>query len=198
MKITKARLKQIIKEELALAALEENSTPGDQASIDKAAAIASIVPELDKQLRPASLDNIVLDLLADEIYRISGGDKKKSDHYIKVIAGNIKKTAGNQINDPRAVKVVAKELLEKLKTMPASKPAAGDTEKPEHSAHHQKMKKDAAKRREGEITVTPVRGKSGVRYVASAVKAGKQYKSKSYPNVQGAKADVRDQMAASR
>lgn len=203
MKITKRQLKQLIKEELARAIVEQDGTPGDQASINKAAAIAKIVPKLDAKLRPAILDHKTQELLAGEIYRISGGDAQKSDHYINVVASNVKKTAGDQIKDSRAVKVVAEQLLEKLKAMPAAKSAKPSKSEPKekHSAHHRKMKKTGETIRptkEGEITTKPVRVNGQTRFVASAYKGGKQYKSKPYPNVEGAKADVRDQMATSR
>ena len=139
-KITKSQLKQIIKEELEGLIGE---APGDAASIKKAQKLPAIEEILYKNIKGLLYNEATA--LAEEIYRLSGGDDNESARIAAMIAQRIVKVAGD-VTDYRKRKLAVNDALKALKGA-KSKPQGGaeksQTTSSKPTQHHRKMKLDS-------------------------------------------------------
>ena len=130
MKITKSRLKQIIKEELADALTEQER--GSDASINKTMVVNQARDRLRKKIQTlpglggrADLPFQLQEAIASELFRLSGGDSKKCLSMADTVGDMIVDLSKPEIKDgkldKRILMIFAKKALDYLKGMPASK-----------------------------------------------------------------------------
>ena len=189
MKISKSRLKQIIKEELEALVSEQEEMP-DTKGADE------VMMALEAAGVPAAQFVDVQNALANAINK--GVVTKEQG--VSIAARQYKKyidQARNQL-DPLVKELGSKGYVRKMmgevakffnKKAGMSAAGAGKEPSSKPSAHHQRMKMDA------KIKVVPL---GGGKFKAVGMLDGKRYESSPSRSIPGAKSDVREKMRAAQ
>ena len=110
MKITRSRLKQIIKEEMSALLGEEAY---DKASFERAKKLPAIIAILTAKVNTLKFEDA--EVIAIEIYSSTGGNEQKAARMAQFVGNHIIKVAGD-IKDGRKVHLAAKGVVAHLKS----------------------------------------------------------------------------------